>query len=106
MAKANFTAMDASADYSLLSDDDSMGVVRAIAAFPGAVHAAMENNEPYLVSRAVSAICQSYNKFYYGQRITGVDEALMKARLSLTAAAAQVIKTGLYLVGLEAPNRM
>jgi len=66
----------------------------------------MEKNEPSSVSRAVMAICQSYNKFYFEQRIMGVEPLLMAARLALTDAARQAIKVGLYLVGLEAPERM
>ena len=66
----------------------------------------MEKNEPYLVSRAVMAICQSFNRFYYEQRIMADDAAERNARLALTDAARRVIAIGLGLVGLAAPERM
>ena len=93
-------------DYSLLSDDESRALVSALGAFPNAVHEAMEKNEPYLVSRAVMAICQTFNRFYYQQRIIADDPAVRNARLALTDATRSVLKTGMYLVGLEAPERM
>jgi len=78
----------------------------ALAAFPGAVKEAMEKNEPYLVSRAVIAVCAAFNKFYYEQRILADDLAVRKARLALTDAARSVVAIGLGLLGLAAPERM
>lgn len=95
-----------SVDYSLLSDDESRQLITAIAAFPDAVRDAMEKNEPYLVSRAIVAICQAFNRFYYEQRIMADDPALCNARLALTKASRDVIAIGLTLVGLTAPERM
>ncbi len=52
------------------------------------------------------AVCQAYNKFYYENRIIGEEPEVETARLALTAAAKSVICTGLFLVGLSAPERM
>jgi len=93
-------------DYSQLTDDDANALIKAIDAFPKAVQDAMAHNEPYLVSRAVIQVCQTFNKFYYEQRIMADDPAQRNARLALTDAARTVIKTGLYLVGLQAPEQM
>ena len=95
-----------SVDFSLLADDLSAALVAAISAFPDAVHSAMEKNEPYLVSRQVIAVCQAFNRFYYEQRIMADEPNLRNARLALTAAARQTIRNGLYLLGIEAPERM
>jgi arginyl-tRNA synthetase len=93
-------------DYDVLTDDDSFALLKALDAFPAAIHEAMEKNEPYLVSRAVTAICQSFNKFYFDQRIMADEANVRTARLALTLAARDTIRSGLYLVGLEAPERM
>ena len=66
----------------------------------------MDKYEPYLVSRAVMAICQAFNRFYYQQRIMAEDAALRNARLTLTDATRRVLAIGLDLVGLAAPERM
>lgn len=106
LRKAGIADMPENPDYSKLDDADSMRVVRALNDFKRAVREAMEKYEPYLVSRAVVAVCQAYNKFYYENRIIGEEPEVEKARLALTAAAKSVISTGLFLVGLSAPERM
>ncbi len=93
-------------DFSALTDASSMALLRALAAFPDAVKAAANKNEPFLVSRSVMEICSAFNKFYYDNRILGEEESVKNARLALCEAARTVIRTGLYLLGLKAPERM
>ena len=59
----------------------------------------MEKNEPYLVTRAVMAVCAAFNKFYYEQRIMADDQTVRQARLALTDATRRVIAIGLGLIG-------
>ncbi len=93
-------------DYSALSDEASSALVKAIAEFPSAVSEAAEKYEPYIISRSVINVCSCFNKFYYDNRIMDENEGVRNARLALTDAARNAIKTGLYLVGLEAPEKM
>lgn len=93
-------------DYSALSDEASSALVKAIAEFPSAVSEAAEKYEPYIISRSVINVCSCFNKFYYDNRIMDENEGVRNARLALTDAARNVVKTGLYLVGLEAPEKM
>lgn len=93
-------------DYSALSDEASSALVKAIAEFPAAVSEAAEKYEPYIISRSVINVCSCFNKFYYDNRIMDENEGVRNARLALTDAARNVVKTGLYLVGLEAPEKM
>lgn len=93
-------------DFSVLSDEASAALLRAIDSLPGCIKQAAEKYEPYLISRAVIDICSCFNKFYYDNRIMDDDTAVRNARLALTEAARTAIRTGLFLVGLEAPERM
>ena len=93
-------------DASVLSDPYSLALLKAIDAFPAAVKAAGEKYEPYLVARAVMAVCTAMNKFYYEIRIMAEDETERTARLALTDAARQTIEIGLNLLGIQAPERM
>ena len=93
-------------DYSALSAEASSALVKANAEFPAAVSEAAEKYEPYIISRSVINVCCCFNKFYYDNRIMDENEGVRNARLALTDAARNVIKTGLYLVGLEAPEKM
>ncbi len=93
-------------DYSVFTDAEAVAVIAALDAFPGAVVEAMEKNEPYLVTRAIIAICAAFNKFYYEQRIMADDAIVRQARLSLADATRRVIAIGLNLIGIGAPERM
>ncbi len=104
--EANIRFDPAAADASLLTDPSSTALLKAMDAFPAAIMAAAEKNEPYLVARATMDIASAYNKFYYDNRIMADEADLRTARLSLTEAARAVLKSGLYLVGLQAPERM
>ena len=93
-------------DASLLNDAESTALLKAIAAFPEAVRQAAEKYEPYVVSRAIMQIANAFNRFYYEQRIMADDENVRAARLALTDATRQVLKNGLNLLGISAPERM
>ena len=95
------------ADFASMTDDEALDVLMLIARFPEIVSKAMEINEPYLITRHTTSLAQAYNKYYFEHRIMDEnDAASTAARLALTAAVRDVIKTGLYLIGVEAPERM
>lgn len=96
----------ADAAYSLLEEESAKALVKAVAQLPQTVQSAAEKNEPYLVARLVIDVAAAFNRFYYDCRILEDDVALRTARLALTDAARQSIRNGLYLLGLEAPERM
>ena len=106
-AKAAGVGFDpASIDASLLADSASTALLKALDAFPEAILLASEKNEPYLVARSTMDIASAYNKFYYENRIMADEADVRSARLALTEAVRTVIKSGLYLIGLQAPERM
>ena len=70
------------------------------------MRSAAEKYEPYVVSRAIMQIANAFNRFYYEQRIMADDLNVRAARLALCDATRQVLKNGLNLLGLIAPERM
>ena len=98
--------IQAAPDYSALQDDEAQAVLRLLARFPEDVRAACRTNEPFMVTRAVTDIAKAYNKYYYEHRILEGEEAAQAARAQLTDAVRNVIRTGLFLIGMEAPERM
>ena len=99
-------AADAPADYAGLTDDHAQELLRVMSRFPEVLLDAADKNEPSMVTRAVTEVAQAYNKFYYENRILDAEPGVREARVRLTRAARDVIKTGLYLIGMEAPERM
>ena len=94
------------ADYNALADDEAQALLRLLGRFPDVVKEAAEKYEPSMITRAVTDIAQAYNKFYYEHRILDDDPAAAAARVALTKATKDVIKRGLWLIGIEAPSRM
>lgn len=93
-------------DWNALTDDEAQACLRLIGRFPDVIREAADKYEPSMITRAVTDIAQSYNKFYYEHRILDDAPGAIAARLALTTAVRDVIKTGLYLIGIEAPERM
>ena len=94
-------------DYAALDNDEAQQLLLLLSRFPDAVKDAAEKYEPSMVTRATTEIAKAYNKFYYEHRILDEDDMSgTKARLLLTEAVRNVIRTGLYLIGVEAPERM
>ena len=93
-------------DWNALTDDEAQALLRLISRFPDVIRDAADKYEPSMVTRAVTDIAQAFNKYYYEHRILDGEPAQAAARVALTDAARRVIKTGLYLIGIEAPERM
>ena len=93
-------------DYASLADDAAGELVGLLSRFPEAVHDAAAKYEPSIVTRAVTDIAQAYNRFYYDNRILDNDPAVRAARVLLTRATRDVLKQGMYLIGMEAPEAM
>jgi len=74
--------------------------------FGDSVRQAAKLREPCCVSRHIIDLAEKFNRFYIGHRIIVDDAAVRNARLLLTKATANVIRTGLCLLGIDAPEEM
>lgn len=93
-------------DLSLLSTEEEIDIIRHLYDFPRAILDAMNRNEPFYITRNIVEISKAYNKFYNTLKINSEEEDIKRARLLLSYATKVVIKTGLGLLGIEAPERM
>lgn len=105
LEKGEFSLGD-KVDYALLKEDDEINLIRLLYKFPEAVLDATYKYEPSFITRHVVEIAKAFNKFYNSCPILSVEQDLKKARLTLVYATKTVIRTGLALLGIEAPNRM
>ncbi len=106
LRRAEFDWAAAEKDYTALDNGEAFAVAKLLYAFPETVQKACEKNEPYLVTRHTIELAKAMNRFYYEHRIIDDNQAQTAARLELTACVKQVIKTGLWLIGVQAPDRM
>ena len=93
-------------DLSLLSEPEAIEVVKRLEAFPKVIERAAENDEPSLVASYLIELCTAANRFYNASRVVSEDEALTKARVTLVYAIKTVLKNGLALLGIKAPEEM
>ena len=93
-------------DFAALSDTFSQDVVRLIEQFPDILKSAVNRSEPSMVTRFSVDLAQAFNKFYYENKVMVDEPGTRAARLLLTRAVRQVLKQALYLIGVEAPERM
>ncbi|WP_271634841.1 arginine--tRNA ligase [Solicola gregarius] len=100
----------ATLDASLLSHEREGTLLRALAEFPRVVAKAAELREPHRVARYLEETASTFHKFYDECRVLpmGDEDAtdLHRARLMLTAATRIVLRNGLDLLGVDAPERM
>ncbi len=97
---------NAAIDYSLITDPDSIDLLKEINRFPQVVIDASEKYEPSQVARFAVAVAQSFNKFYNANRINIEDEALKNARVVLVKLTRKTIKDAMALLGIDCPEQM
>jgi arginyl-tRNA synthetase len=85
-------------------------LLRAIGEFPRVLAGAAELRAPHRVARYLEELAGTYHRFYDNCRVLprGDEEAtpLTTARLALCAATAVVLRNGLGVLGVSAPERM
>jgi len=93
-------------DVSLLSSDEAQKLIKMLLSYPEMLEVAAERREPYRIATYIMQLAAAFHSFYHKNRVIGVEEALMQARLLLLKATAQVIKNALALLGVSAPTSM
>ena len=90
----------------LLTDDITVEVLKEIYEFPNAIKDAQIKSEPSIVTRRIMDVAQAFNRFYNEHQVIVEDKEVKKARLAVVLATKEVLSTGLYLLGIKAPERM
>lgn len=97
-------------DPAQLSHDRENELLGSLAEFPRIVAGAAELREPHRIARYLEELAGVYHGFYADCRVLPMgDEPISpihSARINLCAATLQVLKNGLDLLGVSAPERM
>ena len=102
----NIDVKDVEVDYTVLSDDVSMEVIRQLSKFEETIQDAARKNEPSIITRYVTGLAQMFNSFYNANRISDQSEAVQAARIALVKAVKITIKNALYLITIDAPEQL
>jgi arginyl-tRNA synthetase len=92
-------------DLTALIDRDRE-LLQRLAAFPTVVARAARDSEPHQVTIYLDDLARVVHGWYHGCRVLGEPTAVEHARLLLARAARQVLRNGLTLLGVSAPDRM
>jgi len=79
-------------------------VARALIHFPDIVQTSALQYSPNLSANFLFDLAQTYNHFYASNRVLGSEREQL--RLALSQAVAHVLKNGLGILGIQAPERM
>ncbi len=97
-------------DPAQLSHDRENELLGSLAEFPRVIASAAELREPHRVARYLEELAGVYHGFYADCRVLPMGDEpiapLHSARINLCAATLQVLKNGLDLLGVNAPERM
>jgi arginyl-tRNA synthetase len=92
--------------FELLNEEETIILIKNLWRFPSVILKAAELYEPSLISNYLIDVCGNLNRFYNAHRVLSDDEGLTRARILLVDATRQVIKNGLNILGMQAPERM
>lgn len=100
-------ADEAGADARLLTEPQEQAVIKQMARLPRVIRAAGERCLPAVIAEWTYDLARAFTRFYHDLPVMdAATPELRAARLRLTAAAAQGLKNGLALLGIQAPERM
>ena len=106
LEKAGYMPEINKVDFSKLQEKQAVETIKLLYRFNEFVESAAQKNEPSIVSRYLIDVAQSFSGFYNEHKIITEDKAVQDARLALTYAVGNVLKTGVTLLGMEMPNKM
>jgi arginyl-tRNA synthetase len=96
----------ADADWALLTSPHEEALLRRLADFPDEIAAAARDLAPHAVTFYLKDLAADFHSYYNAERFLIDDVPRRRARLLLAAAAGQVVKSGLAVLGIGAPEQM
>ena len=94
------------ANLALLDSDQEKAVLNRLARFPEVVETAARNREPQQVAQYLLDLAGDFHTCYNAVKVMVEDDTLRNTRLALGLATRQVLRNGLDLMGVSAPEEM
>ena len=101
-----FDLQDGLAHLARLDNEHEQILLTELSKYPELVDAAAANLEPHLLAAWLRELANAFHTYYNSHQFLDEDAALRDARLALVVATRQVLKNGLALLGLSAPESM
>lgn len=94
------------ADLTPLTVEHELALMQRLAEFPELVETAAQELAPSNVANYLKELASDLHSYYNAQQFLVDDEKIRLARLALISATRQVIRSGLKLLGVNAPEKM
>ena len=96
----------ADVDHTILSGETEQALIKQISQFCEEVRLAARDYDPSHINRCLQELAACFHRFYNACRIKGEEPKVQAARLKLADNARIVLKNGLALIGVDAPEKM
>ena len=99
-------AVPETADLSLLSGEAEKALIKQLAQYCEEIKLAARDYDPSHINRCLQELAGCFHRFYTACRIRGEESQVAAARLKLADDTRMVLKNGLKLIGVDAPEKM
>ena len=89
-----------------LAEPEAVALVALLGRFPETVQGSAANLEPHVIAQYLRDLAAAFHGYYHALPFLIDDAALRNARLALAQATGQVLRNGLALLGVSAPEKM
>ncbi|NBR29809.1 MAG: arginine--tRNA ligase, partial [Betaproteobacteria bacterium] len=96
----------ANASLAALTEEREIALMKRLAEYPEIIDLAAREFAPHQVAYYLRELAGEFHGYYNSTRFLVDDEAVKQARLALAVAARQVLRNGLALLGVSAPEKM
>ena len=93
-------------DTAALTSEHERALLDRLASYPEAVESAARELSPHLVAFYLKDLAGDFHSYYNATRILVAEEPVKLARLALATAVRHVLRNGLTLLGVSAPEKM
>jgi len=93
-------------DLSPLNSAHDAALMQRLSEFPEVIETAAVDLAPHSIANYLKDLASDLHSFYNEHKILVEDETTKLARLALISATQQVLRNGLELLGVSAPNKM
>ena len=101
-----FEISSAEANLARLDNAHEQALVKQLSLFPERVESAALRREPHLVVNYLRELANHFHSWYNAHQFIVDDVELRDARIALASAVGQVLRNGLKLMGVSAPEKM
>lgn len=93
-------------NYDLLVEEEEIDLLKMLLLFPETLESSAATYEPHRLTEYLHTSAGLFHRFYHQCRVVSENSELTKARLALCQATKVVLRNGLDVLGISAPEQM